>query len=178
MVQQEEREDASKLKKEQEEAEQKALEEAKNSPAARMMSMADAAGNGINVQDLEANIQASLQAKIDAGASKSEILAQATSEEFTPAVSAAQSVVASVLAKHNLKTAAPVAASLSKASENLAQAQASQEKVKEMAQKLGIPFTADLLALGSNSAISDALIEKAVAAGKSEAQINDAMASL
>lgn len=96
----------------------------------------------------------------------------------------AQSVVASVLAKHNVKTADPVAASApvvaapSKASENQAQAQASQEKVKEMAQKLGIPFTADLLALGSNSAISDALIEKAVAAGKTEAQINEAMASL
>jgi len=47
-----------------------------------------------------------------------------------------------------------------------------------MAQKLGIPFTNDLLALGSNSAISDALIEKAVAAGKTEEQINAAMASL
>lgn len=47
-----------------------------------------------------------------------------------------------------------------------------------MAQKLGIPFTGDLMALGSNSDISDALIEKAVAAGKSEAQINSAMASL
>jgi 3-deoxy-D-arabino-heptulosonate 7-phosphate (DAHP) synthase len=47
-----------------------------------------------------------------------------------------------------------------------------------MAQKLGVPFTNDLLKLGSNSAISDALIEKAVAAGKSEEQINAAMASL
>lgn len=47
-----------------------------------------------------------------------------------------------------------------------------------MAQMLGIPFTADLIALGSNSAISDALIEKAVAAGKTEAQINAAMATL
>ena len=47
-----------------------------------------------------------------------------------------------------------------------------------MAQKLGIPFTNDILALGSNSAISDALIEKAVAAGKTEAQINAAMSSL
>jgi len=38
-----------------------------------------------------------------------------------------------------------------------------------MAAKLGVPFTADLMALpGGNSAISDALIEKAVAAGKSE----------
>ena len=59
-----------------------------------------------------------------------------------------------------------------------AEAKASQEKVKEMAQKLGVPFTNDLMALGSNSAISDALIEKAVAAGKSEAQINSGMASL
>jgi hypothetical protein len=47
-----------------------------------------------------------------------------------------------------------------------------------MAQMLGIPFTADLIALGTNSAISDALIEKAVSAGKTEAQINAAMASL
>ena len=43
---------------------------------------------------------------------------------------------------------------------------------------LGIPFTSDLIALGTNSAISDALIEKAVSAGKTEAQINAAMASL
>ena len=47
-----------------------------------------------------------------------------------------------------------------------------------MAQMLGIPFTADLIALGSNAAISDALIEKAVASGKTEAQINAAMATL
>lgn len=57
-----------------------------------------------------------------------------------------------------------------------AEAIASQEKVREMAQKLGIPFTPDLVALGSNAAISDALIERAVAAGKTEAQINAAMA--
>jgi len=55
---------------------------------------------------------------------------------------------------------------------------ASQDKVREMAAKLGIKFTPDLVALGSNSAISDALIEKAVAAGKTEAEINTAMASL
>jgi hypothetical protein len=47
-----------------------------------------------------------------------------------------------------------------------------------MAQKLGVPFTADLMALGSNSAISDALIEKAVNAGKTEEEINAAMAQL
>jgi len=34
------------------------------------------------------------------------------------------------------------------------------------------------MALGSNSAISDSLIEKAISAGKSEQQINAAMASL
>lgn len=47
-----------------------------------------------------------------------------------------------------------------------------------MAEKLGVPFSNDLMALGSNSAISDSLIEKAIAAGKSEQQINAAMASL
>ena len=47
-----------------------------------------------------------------------------------------------------------------------------------MAHKLGIPFTPELLVLGSNAAISDALIEKAVAAGKTEEQINAAMASI
>jgi hypothetical protein len=73
----------------------------------------------------------------------------------------------------------PVAAPAPSVSQvNAAEAQASQEKVKQMAQMLGIPFTADLIALGSNSAISDALIEKAVAAGKTEAQINAAMAQL
>jgi len=55
---------------------------------------------------------------------------------------------------------------------------ASQDKIKEMASKLRIPFTNDLLALGSNSAISDALIEKAVALGRSEAEINAAMSTL
>lgn len=58
------------------------------------------------------------------------------------------------------------------------EAKASMDKVKEMAGKLGVPFTSDLMALGSNSAISDSLIEKAVAAGKTETQINAAMASL
>jgi len=50
--------------------------------------------------------------------------------------------------------------------------------VKEMAHKLGIPFTADLVALGTNAAISNALIEKAVSAGKTEAQIDAAMSTL
>ena len=92
MVQEEEREDAAKLKKEADEAEQQALEAAKNSPYARMMSAADGAASGINMQDIEANIQANLQAKIDAGASKAELLAQASSlgpEELTAPVSSA-----------------------------------------------------------------------------------------
>jgi len=59
-----------------------------------------------------------------------------------------------------------------------AETKASQDKVKEMAHKLGIPFTADLVALGTNAAISNALIEKAVAAGKTEAEIDAAMSTL
>lgn len=53
---------------------------------------------------------------------------------------------------------------------------ASQVKVREMAKKLGIPMSKELLSLKSNEAISDALIEKAIASGKSEADINNAMA--
>lgn len=61
---------------------------------------------------------------------------------------------------------------------NNVEVKASQDKVKEMAHKLGIPFTADLVALGTNAAISNALIEKAVAAGKSETEIDAAMSTL
>lgn len=77
------------------------------------------------------------------------------------------------------KSAAPAKAAVAVAAPVIsAETQASQEKVKEMAVKLGVPFTNDLMALGSNSAISDALIEKAVAAGKTEEEINAAMAQL
>jgi len=101
--------------------------------------------------------------------------------------SSAQAVVQQVLASHKAPAApklvvkpaaAAVVAPAAVASTASSEVKASQDKVKEMAQKLGVPFTNDLLSLGSNSAISDALIEKAVAAGKSEAQINAAMASL
>lgn len=108
----------------------------------------------------------------------------------------AQDVIASVLAKHNVPVlaqkpapvpvavAAPIPAPVAPIAQPVAAApaiddnKASQDKVKEMAQKLGVPFTDDLMALGSNSAISDALIEKAVNAGKTEEQINAAMAQL
>lgn len=88
-------------------------------------------------------------------------------------------MIASVIAK--AKASAPVAAApvavVAKAkpapvvavAQKTEEQKASQEKVKEMAQKLGIPFTDDISKLGSNSAISDALIEKAVALGKTEA---------
>jgi hypothetical protein len=89
-------------------------------------------------------------------------------------------VTAAVLAKHNIKTAssfsvatpapiAPIRTQAAAQTDSSADEKASQEKVKELAQKLGVPFTNDLLALGSNSAISDALIEKAVANGKTVA---------
>lgn len=67
---------------------------------------------------------------------------------------------------------------ISAAGTNNVEVKASQDKVKEMAHKLGIPFTADLVALGTNAAISNALIEKAVAAGKSETEIDAAMSTL
>lgn len=75
-------------------------------------------------------------------------------------------------------TVAPIQAEAQASSASNAETKASQEKVKEMAHKLGIPFTADLVALGTNAAISNALIEKAVAAGKTEAEIDAAMSTL
>jgi len=139
---------------------------------------------------------------MQAGASKEELLAQANVDDIMTAGPATiptfaapvhTSVIAQVLAKHgvaakaaplvskkHVAVAKPVAAPAPAPQPVAAtdDTKASQDKVKEMAQKLGVPFTSDLMALGSNSAISDALIEKAVAAGKTEAQINAAMASL
>lgn len=101
---------------------------------------------------------------------------------------AANSVISKVLANHNIQTKPAVAAPVSQPSVAMtsadtsssanAETKASQDKVKEMAHKLGIPFTADLVALGTNAAISNALIEKAVAAGKTEAEIDAAMSTL
>lgn len=162
-----------------------------------MLAAANNAASEINMSEMEANIQASLQAKLDAGASKNELLLSAgTVVEDSPSnamavQSSAQAVVQQVLAAHKASpspapqklvvkpaAAAVVAPPATVATTASTDVKASQDKVKEMAQKLGVPFTNDLLGLGSNSAISDALIEKAVAAGKSEAQINAAMASL
>ena len=42
------------------------------------------------------------------------------------------------------------------------------DKVSEMAKKLGIPMTQELMDLGTNEAISNALVEIAVGMGKSE----------
>ena len=50
-----------------------------------------------------------------------------------------------------------------------------EDKISEMAQKLGIPMTPELLKLGSNEAISNALVEIAVGMGKSEKEISDAL---
>ena len=175
-----------------------------------MLNAANDAASSINMAEMEANIQANLQAKIDAGASKAEILAGAGSEDLSaPANSLAlgtavtggaqstiaSSVVSKVLASHNIATkpaiaatpiVAPIAApTLSVAQQDTAtvstasaESKASQDKVKEMAHKLGIPFTADLVALGTNAAISNALIEKAGAAGKTEVEIDAAMSTL
>ena len=49
------------------------------------------------------------------------------------------------------------------------------EKVTDMANKLGIPMTPELMQLGSNEAISNALVEIAVGMGKSEEEISKAL---
>ena len=51
-------------------------------------------------------------------------------------------------------------------------AKPNNEKVEAMAQKLGIPMTPELMQLGGNEAISNALVEIAVGMGKSEAEIS------
>lgn len=42
------------------------------------------------------------------------------------------------------------------------------DKIKELAQKLGVEVTPEIMQLGDNTAISNALVEIAVANGKSE----------
>lgn len=44
-----------------------------------------------------------------------------------------------------------------------------------MAEKLGIPMTPELMQLGNNEAISNALVEIAVGIGKSEDEISKAL---
>uniref|UniRef100_A0A7S3CT11 Uncharacterized protein n=1 Tax=Strombidium rassoulzadegani TaxID=1082188 RepID=A0A7S3CT11_9SPIT len=55
------------------------------------------------------------------------------------------------------------------------QAKPKEDKVKDMAQKLGIPMTPEIMQLGSNEAISNALVEIAVGMGKSEEEISNAL---
>ena len=57
------------------------------------------------------------------------------------------------------------------------QAKPKQDKVSDMAQKLGIPMTPELMQLGSNEAISNALVEIAVGMGKTEEEISAALGS-
>jgi hypothetical protein len=54
-------------------------------------------------------------------------------------------------------------------------AKPNMDKVSGMAQKLGIPMTPELMQLGSNEAISNALVEIAVGMGKSEDDIGKAL---
>lgn len=49
------------------------------------------------------------------------------------------------------------------------------DKVTGMAQKLGIPMTPELMQLGTNEAISNALVEIAVGMGKTEQEISAAL---
>jgi len=54
-------------------------------------------------------------------------------------------------------------------------AKPNMDKVTAMAQKLGIPMTPELMQLGNNEAISNALVEIAVGMGKSESEIGAAL---
>lgn len=54
-------------------------------------------------------------------------------------------------------------------------AKPNMDKVNGMAEKLGIPMTPELMQLGSNEAISNALVEIAVGMGKSEKEIEKAL---
>ena len=54
-------------------------------------------------------------------------------------------------------------------------AKPNHDKVSAMAQKLGIPMTDEMMQLGSNEAISNALVEIAVGMGKSENEISAAL---
>lgn len=49
------------------------------------------------------------------------------------------------------------------------------DKIKDLAQRLGVEVTPEIMQLGDNSAISNALVEIAVANGKSEAEITAAL---
>jgi len=55
-------EEALKKKKEEEEAEAAAIEAAKSTPQAKMLTAANDAASTINMAEMEANIQANLQA--------------------------------------------------------------------------------------------------------------------
>ena len=98
------------------------------------MLAANEAANGINVAELETNIQANLQQKLAQGASQTELLASVGSQDLSAPATDAASVTASVLAKHNIKTAAPAApAQTTTQTAESAEEKASQEKVKELA---------------------------------------------
>lgn len=49
------------------------------------------------------------------------------------------------------------------------------DKIKELAQRLGVEVTPEIMQLGDNTAISNALVEIAVAQGKSEQEITAAL---
>lgn len=112
-----------------------------------MLAAANNAASEINMSEMEANIQASLQAKLDAGASKNELLMSAgTAPEEAPTnsmavQSSAQAVVQQVLASHKAPAAkisvkpaaAAVVAPAAVASTASSEVKASQDKVKEMA---------------------------------------------
>lgn len=49
------------------------------------------------------------------------------------------------------------------------------DKIKDLGNKLGVEVTPEIMQLGDNNAISNALVEIAVSQGKSEAEITAAL---
>ena len=98
MVAQDEADEASRKKKLEDDAENAAIEAAKNSPQARMLAGVNAAATDINMSEMEATIQSQLQAKMQAGATKEELLASVGTDIVPVPQLAATSVVQQVLA--------------------------------------------------------------------------------
>lgn len=82
LVQEEEAAEAAEAKRKEDLAEQAALDAARNSPQAKMLAAANEAASQIKMDQLEAGIAETLQAKISGGASKSSLMAEMSSMDM------------------------------------------------------------------------------------------------
>jgi len=109
-----------------------------------------------------AQMQAQLdQAVADADAKRAEQQKQFDNQDMSDPASQLQGLMNAQASLHRLTSAFSAKPNL--------------DKVSGMAKNLGIPMTPELMQLGSNEAISNALVEIAVGMGKSEAEIGAAL---